>query len=258
LIAIFSLSLALSLIKYAEDKEWSPTGHDMDYAPIFVWIEKDPDSDWKFIRAIWDTYHYRSDCWPRPVPRRKLHLEEEDLDSLENERMEESETRLKDGKRIRLSIDNPWRDFSPYTSGFDISLNTLIRISVIAVIPSIISVFAENTLLWAWSYVAIIVLMLVLFRVTFDLTEEGILKEWQEVKGNAITEKEFLKKHHLSQSKLEVLWNLSFEEARLKIISKFQDPFNLRPDFFNSFRDDARFLLYEILKLKEKISNLDK
>ena len=71
--------------------------------------------------------------------------------------------------------------------------------------------------------------------------------DWDRVVGDieAINKKTH-GRHYLSYNKIRVLWNLPEKEARLKIVSKLQDPFNDRPEFFYTFRDDPEILLYDL------------
>ncbi len=255
---ILGITLLVTVVYGAERIELLSSSHDMDYGPIFVWIER-VDDTWTFKRAFWDSFHYNSDCWPRLEPKRKLLWDEADLKYLEIQQEKERNTRLKDQKRIRLSIDNPWRDFSPYTARFDITLTHLTRLAIIPAILSILVVFNVNprTIFWTPSIVSMMIIFFLIMEATFDLSQEGVLNRWEKVKNDATLAKEFFDKHNLSHAKLWVLWNLKIEEARLKIITKMRDPFNPRYDYFKTFRDDEYTLLYERETMKAKLHRLE-
>ncbi|MFX0108468.1 MAG: hypothetical protein ACFE7R_09310 [Candidatus Hodarchaeota archaeon] len=71
--------------------ELTPTGHPMDYVPVFVWIKKEKE-DWIFERAVWDVFHYTA----------KMQTKEE-LNKTGN---------LIDDSHVSLLMDSPWHSLA--------------------------------------------------------------------------------------------------------------------------------------------------
>lgn len=173
-----------------------PGSHKMDYVPVFVWIKRGP-TGWLFHGAVWDYHHYNVEGY---FPRPRVVLS----------RLRPSH--LKDDKRVRLYIENPWHSMTQ-------SLEKGSRFNIIAVLLLFLSATAAISMVLLGLYLEpmFILFMLVLvysgvfvLRYPFSIRVDDILTQ-----NDA----------HLSKDWLDIFWNLKEEDSQLKIRQKLQDPF---------------------------------
>ncbi len=231
-----SFVVLLMLLEYFEILPWV---HNMDYVPVFIWIETDfgsgnnvesllnqPES-WSISKACWDDHHYAT--------RSRTPSE---LTQCEGQTINLSE------KRIQLKTDNKWHSLScakewvenPRTSLGNSSLLIILMILLSAevILLYISPELYESNYPWSGSAFILIVFLLVIVgshRFHYPLVRDRGFEGWDYMTGAEIAT------YHLDREKLLTLWNLDDEEARLEIKSKMQDPFNSNPEFFKSFRD---------------------
>lgn len=183
--------------------------HEMDYAPIFVWLKK-TNPEWTFERACWDYMHYESAC--------------HDLASLEEKRCLSD-----DRKHVRLVIANTWHAFSLGKGSKKTPILGLILLAAGLLGFMILLLFEEietSDLIDVLTFVILPEMILagiyLFFQYPSDLMRDQDLRE---------------ERYHFTAQKLAILWNLPKKEAQFKIRTKMQDPFSDDPDFFDSFRD---------------------
>lgn len=193
-----------------------PTGHEMDYIPIFVWIKK-MGNTWSFDCAAWDYFHYYAEKMSR--------------DELEKENV------LKKGQNVCLLMDNPWHSLFLGSRELKKELNMMtgsIVLFIISILAIVYLYLADVLAGYEWGNWLLLGLFFVLSssgcliaRFPFSLIKDP--KDYT-VEGS-----------HLTDDKLRVLWNLGTDEVSRKgrfiAITKMQDPFSTEADF-TSFRDD--------------------
>ncbi|MFW9767933.1 MAG: hypothetical protein ACFFF9_07290 [Candidatus Thorarchaeota archaeon] len=239
-----------------------PTQHEMDYAPIFVWIKRkegvqvwnDDSNDWIFVKAYWDKFHYYTDKY-------------------ESEGWMDRKDNLKNSQQIPLTMDSSWHSFSLQSEERDFPKSSK-WFALCGIIFSFV--------LWFTGFYRIGAILLSLsailghlflsrYTIQWDLVSsidyeldrlrKHILdkKDYEKVKGSIqpswklSLEDEIIHKHHLTFDKLKVLWNRESEEARLKIVSKLQDPFNVRPEFYYTFRDDVEYMIHDLISRVQEL-----
>ncbi|MHA1934908.1 MAG: hypothetical protein ACW97A_06465 [Candidatus Thorarchaeota archaeon] len=242
-----------------EKKKIGPSAHDMDYAPVFVWIEEahqkgkkippeksNPDH-WKFESACWDYYHYLG-----------VRKSEEEM---EKNWIIYVAKYLKYGRRIRLLMDNPWHSFamgSQVRFFYKASAVALPTLLVISIVLQVSGLYNDLYPLSVWMFVLIGFLLVLSGRNVARYPSE-LVEEWSNYLPEAVedpTHSEVYKMYHLNDEKLREIWNLREKKARLVIISKMQDPFHLRSDFYENFRDESEYLLYDY-GVMDRISKLE-
>ncbi|MFX0107987.1 MAG: hypothetical protein ACFE7R_06875 [Candidatus Hodarchaeota archaeon] len=193
-----------------------PTGHEMDYIPIFVWIKKEGDN-WEFDSAAWDYFHYNAEKMSR-----------EEL---------KAEGALKRGKRVQLLMDNPWHSLFLGSRDIREGLNMVTGGIVLLIISLglLWGIFFEDFLAgYAWRNWAIvgIFFLFVLSGSIVARFPSSLIKDSSDYKKDGA---------HLTDEKLRILWNLGTDEegkkGRFVCVSKIQDPFRAEADF-TTFRDD--------------------
>ncbi|MFW9889277.1 MAG: hypothetical protein ACFFER_13910 [Candidatus Thorarchaeota archaeon] len=211
--------------------------HEMDYAPIFVWVEKTNDESWEFKKAHWDYFHYYGEGY-----------EPND---------EDRSQRLKDNRNIRLAMESPWHDFSPntkperrhYTSRarrmkFQQTQAFLRSIWFMLLIAMAIAIVGQF-LGYDFREISINLVLLLQVRLAYQLFKSGreyIFGTYKTIHpepslfGIINLPNEF-DRVHLSEEKIKILWNWPVEEGRLLIVSRLQNPFDERNDYFFTFRD---------------------
>ncbi|MFW9967108.1 MAG: zinc-ribbon domain-containing protein [Candidatus Thorarchaeota archaeon] len=194
-----------------------PTGHHMDYVPVFLWMKKDNDK-WTFESAAWDCFHYDADRMSREE------LEEEDA--------------LKNGKHVQLLMDNPWHSLFLGSRNIRPELNRMTGAIVLFTISValILGVFLGELLVgytWrSWAMLGIFSLFTLSGSIVARFPSSLIKNSSDYTKDGA----------HLNDEKLRILWNLGTDEesreGRLVCVSKMQDPFSAEVDF-TTFRESS-------------------
>ncbi len=254
--------------------------HPMDYAPLFLYLQKDSKDNWDIDGAQFDFFHYRTIF----VPKEKLTFTEEDIEKT----------------NPWLLIDRSWHAFREYTK-----TNLMIRIFanlfvniflwIIVVGAYIVYILARfgynlgfvNTILEEPWFLIIIYLILPIFMVlmiwSIGRTIEYKLDLWEDLANKE--GKDLIRKHHLSYPRLRVLWNLRNREhkgeqritslwsktewiegdkSRLVARVKLQFPFDRYKDW-HTLRDTQEELLSlislqtkeeELRKLQEEITKV--
>ncbi len=211
--------------------------HEMDYAPIFVWVEKTSDDSWAFKKAHWDYFHYYGEGY-----------EPND---------EDTSLRLKDGMKIRLTMESPWHDFSPNMKPEKLRYTTRARrmmfrqqqvflkfiwfILIVAVVIAIVGQFLG----YDFREIAINIILSLQVILAYQLYKSGreyIFGRYKTIPpepslGGIINLPNEFDKVHLTEEKIKILWNWPKEEGSLLIISKLQNPFVERKEYFFTFRD---------------------
>jgi hypothetical protein len=231
---------SIILIIYFLLEKWKlvRTSHQMDYAPVFVYIRKEMNT-WKFIKACWDKGHYHVDGYY--------------TDSEINER-------LKAQKRIMLKIDNLWHDFTPLLQDEDEKYQSqnsnpkramkqhqeyLRNLLIIALTMSFFEV-----LLLVFELLQNIQISLYVSPTLIFLGGEFFLAGiffhhyicYQTKPDHRAKVLDFLyslhlglPEHYLSHTKLEMLWKLEKGKMRLKIQDVMQNPFRQGSECFDKF-----------------------
>lgn len=234
------------------------SSHPMDYLPVFVWIEKAGDAEWKFVEASWDKFHYKGETKKRKdLEEVRFSLMTPNLDVRETDSGEEI-------ARVRLQMDNPWHSVRP--GGHVTRLLMGVSFGVLAICCLIIGYLGEfNLWLGFPSYGAhlAVTLFFAIFALRTILRFPSILYSLDEYKKKIALPKQshemhqmnFETRNHLSEDRLETLWNLVKIDKdspdirpRFVIITKMQDPFNFYEydSFLKTYRDDLEYL-YEYI-----------
>jgi len=192
-----------------------PTGHHMDYAPIFVWIEKENDR-WNLVSAAWDAFHYDSDQMSR------AELGEEDA--------------LKNGMHVQLLMDNPWHSLFLGSRNIRPELNRMTGAIVLFIlsVALILTVFFGGLLdgyTWrSWTMIGIFFVFTLSGSIVARFPSSLIKHSSDYTKDGA----------HLTDEKLRILWNLGTDdvsrEGRFVCITQIQDPFSAEAEF-ETFRE---------------------
>ncbi len=192
--------------------------HEMDYAPVFVYLKRDATGEWTLDYIIYDKIHYYTGI-------------------LTAEELQKQKLLYKATSPI-LVINNTWHSFAPERPKW-IRWSFAFVIFLISMGIFLFSIFSPI------NYLIFLKQMLgeffaeIISRVVIPLTIFGsglyFIIHWP----TKLYEKENLleERYHLSQVKLSALWSLEPKEAQLKIKKKLQDPFNTDKDFWKTFRD---------------------
>ncbi|MFW9933315.1 MAG: tetratricopeptide repeat protein [Candidatus Thorarchaeota archaeon] len=225
------------LVAILEWRRIMKSAHDMDYAPVFVWIRRaEGSTKWQFDKACWDYYHYfgvmktvkeLKGRWGRYISQYLRH-----------------------GKKIRLLMDNSWHSFflgSKIRSLFLVSVFLFPALILVGILFAFSDAFGDLYPVSVW-WLVILSFLSVLSGWTIARLPFRLVKSWDDYipqEGEDPEKSRVFKQHHLSSEKLRWLWNLREKQARFVIISKMQNPFHLRSDFFLTFRDETEYLLYD-------------
>ncbi len=192
--------------------------HEMDYAPIFVYLKREEYGSWDLDYVLYDMFHYFVGKMTKK-------------DFLDKGLLER-------GKIPILLIDNTWHSFDVekppryrwYFANIIFAISLIIFILQFAA-PLSFYIFLKKFV----GNLAIDIIR----RVLVPLIVFGSLIYVNIYWPTDLNENENLFEHryHLTHTKLKILWNLEPEEAQFKIKKKLQDPFNPNPDFWKTFRD---------------------
>ncbi len=192
--------------------------HEMDYAPVFVYLKKDATGQWDIDYILYDMFHYF--CGK----------------ALKDEL--ESRGLLERRRKPVLLIDNSWHSFDlerppRYRWIFAIIIFVLSMIVFILQFTAPLSFYVFLRQFTGTLAIDII------RRVIVPLVVFGSLIYVNIYWPTELNENENLFEHryHLTPTKLKILWNLDTQEAQFKIRTKLQDPFNPDPKFWETFRD---------------------
>ncbi|MFW9788615.1 MAG: hypothetical protein ACFFE2_17020 [Candidatus Thorarchaeota archaeon] len=232
----------------ATHRRWL-TAHDMDYLPVFVWIEKE-GSIWKPKAICWDYWHYFS---------YKKRLEDSDY-NFDEKRFE-----------FKLRMDNPWHSLHDIDKDEQsmrririlflvfACIFTSIALSILGRVlnqPVPITYATRLTVIWVigisfyygeshFAFTAPLIRMKNRQNEdTKDFEENlGFLShEWLVVLWNLIDSTVEKRAALWSQEEIE-----KRREPRLVAITKMQEPFNETDEFWTTFRDDEEHL-YTLIK----------
>ncbi|MHA1409833.1 MAG: hypothetical protein ACTSQY_05950 [Candidatus Odinarchaeia archaeon] len=232
-----AIGLLILFLRLFEEKLGLGT-HEMDYEPVFVYLKREGEK-WVISKVRFDRFHYIVQTTKREELIKNNYL-----------------IKTKDGERVQLIIDNNWhsmrltnKDYHTLTSMalviFYIFLGDFIILAISFLFGSLFSVVALLI-----GEAAILVDPLVFWV-------SGLL--YYAIHPFELELKDFdphHPKYHLTDRKLDVLWNLNEEEARLIMRLKIQDPFNKETLFWSTFRDDAlSVLLFNVLPRLDKIED---
>jgi tetratricopeptide (TPR) repeat protein len=259
------LSIACLLYSGLEKFRFAKSSHDMDYAPVFVWIDKreseeietEPVFDdvqnpnhWKFSKACWDYYHYYG-----------VISEADDMEKPWG-------SYLVGEKRIRLLMDNTWHSFFLGSQLIWLNMASVVLFLVLLPLTVWLAVSgwfwnAYSDSVWIFGTLCFLVVLMgrTAARYPFSLIQD--LEDYLPSDRNNPEKEDFFKQHSLNQLKLRILWNLTKKQARYCIISKMQNPFHPRSDFYDTFRDEPEYLLYDygitsrLTKLEEELAEMN-
>jgi hypothetical protein len=218
-----------------------PTGHAMDYIPVFVWLRKvksESNEDyWKLHRVAWDSYHYRAG-------------------TMDYDNLEKNGYLLPDRSVVTLHMNNPWHSLSLRKSREKI-LDKITAVVMVGSFPLPVTCVLLYLFGWLqdpWWFL--------IFTVGFPFFCVVALCCYQlytfPLKRKTNKNLRLLQHEHL-----KVLWNLRLKagskwretitgEPQLVIVGKMQDPFS-DIDSFTSFRDDIGGLYRRIRTLEENL-----
>ncbi len=199
---------------------WQPgvahLSHEMDYAPVFVYLELDNKGRWKFDKMRYDRLHY-----------------------LIGEKTSKEISIKKKWIPIRpyLVIDNNWHSFDTGRPGRIIQILEVIVLIVLAFVgvwQFLLPVEYTRTAFFVITPRWIQILVKIIPFICFLLALR-IVAAW----STEIFDDETLVEHryHLDDHKLRILWNFKPKEPRFVIRKKLQDPFNPDEGFWKDFRD---------------------
>ncbi len=211
LLILLCAGVIFVVIWLLEAREIIPSGHKMDYVPVFVWIQRGTDGNWSGRCATWDYAHYHA----RTVEYAKV------------------QTHPKDSDKILLDMTDNWHALE---MGGEVGRMSLwMSVLFVLVFNSIVFL----TFFWSGTYYPSTVINLVLFVILPSLAVALCLVLVRK-RFDLVKQLEYFIKDeaHLSMEKLVILWNLE-EKPRLKIVNKLQNPF---ADFrdgicFDNFND---------------------
>lgn len=241
-IVLFSVGFAWFVVWIMQRKKMAKGEHPMDYVPVFIWVtwnkENQPKADrtsasnWDFSRACWDYYHYNA------VTKGKDDLQSNRANCRSNYLSGDKQT------RVTLLMDNMWHSLFLGTQPARVFPRGIL-VMIISGTVIIIAAYLETLLGYTWSRILFLVFgFLIVFAAKnaarFPSELESEWKEKVKKVGNY--------ESHLSRRSRELMWNLADKQARLAIVSKLQDPFNTRSDFYDTFRDEPIYLIYYIIK----------
>ncbi len=218
-IILFLLSIFFLVIFIWQPKiPFIESQHEMDYAPVYVYLKKTSTGEWDLDYIIFDEFHYF--CGKA----KKQDLLTSGL--LENHR------------QPILVIDNSWHSFSIEKPP---RLRWILAIIIFTV--SLIVFFLQlaaplSFYIFLRQFVGNLAVDIIR-RVIVPLVVFGSLIYVNIYWPTELNEREnlFENRYHLTPTKLRILWNLQPQEAQLKIKKKMQDPFNPDPNFWKTFRN---------------------
>ncbi len=226
-VAFFVLGILALIFWKWEPPSFTHVTHAMDWAPFFIYINKDTKNGWKLDRVRYDSFHYYAG-------------------TLTHNQLKKRKALTKD-QRPRFEIPNFWHSFSQnggWNDWFSVLFGTLIL--VISILLAVISFLASSDTLIGSNVVRFVVIPLLLFfgaYLVFACWPANILDKKVDLSDPI---------YHLTDNRLRIFWNLRGEEPALKVRSKLQDPF-MDDEDFSTFRDDLeQIVFYNLLpKLKE-------
>lgn len=218
--------VALFLWKW-EPPAFTHVTHDMDWAPFFIYISKEPKGDWKLDKVRYDSFHYYAETLTIDQLKRKNALTRD--------------------QRPRFEISNFWHSFRP-TYGLDdrfkVVFGFLIFIITLAV-AAIAFIGPSDTLIASDIIRFVFVPLLLMFGayLVFASWPKSIVDKKIDLSDPI---------YHLTDNRLRIFWNLRGTEPALKVRSKMQDAF-MDDEDFGTFRDDLeQIVFYNLLpKLRE-------
>ena len=230
------------------------TSHDMDYLPVFVYLDADENDDWHFVSASWDRHHYNTETIYRKA-----------LEDSKNLAIHRDKTEKEVGGRVRLQMANPWHAVRPGGWVARPWWPTATKLAAVVFSFTIIRLllfirfdqYAEfpfpglNFVFYLTLLVTSGVIMSAIPTKLVPDEEMGVNELALPSSVNEIDSGNY--KNHLSKPHLKVLWNLvrrpDDKSPRFVIVTKLQDPFNRYnyPCFESNFRDDLEYL-YEYIK----------
>ncbi|OLS22227.1 MAG: hypothetical protein HeimC3_32310 [Candidatus Heimdallarchaeota archaeon LC_3] len=178
--------------------------HSMDYAPIWVYLEKINEKEdsipenWRIEKVYYDRSHYTVGSWTPQPEEYKL--------------------------RPRFEIRNTWHSINEAKRKNSIILPVKCLLTLLLLELIILSlVFGLSTFyLWGQTFLIIfqtaifVILIISIYLFNGELVHQ--LTEYEIIKDKS-------GKYQLSSEKIEILWNLTNVESRLKIVDKITQPF---------------------------------
>ncbi len=194
--------------------------HDMDWAPLFIYIKKRGD-EWNLDKIRYDAFHYFA--------------ETQSLAALKSNKS------LSGKKRVKLEIPNFWHSFQLKT-GFNNWIFVLVGFItlIVAILLAIIVFVLYSDEILAADLLRFVILPVLLFLgayLSFSKWPSDVVNKKLDFSDS---------KNHLTEDRLRIFWNLRGEEPALKVRSKLQDPF-MDDDDFNTFRDDLEQIVFYTL-----------
>jgi hypothetical protein len=225
--AVFIIAGVIALyFWWREPPAFTHATHAMDWAPFFIYINKN-GSEWKIEKVKYDSFHYYAGT-------RTL------------SELKKIKAVSRDGKHPRFSIPNFWHSFEPKISRAPwLTVIFGLFLFVVALVLALLS-FTRGAGAINATTVRFVIVPLLLFLgayLAFSKWPTNLVDKNIDLNDNI---------YHITDSKLNIFWNLKGEEPSFKVRSKFQDPF-MEDEHFSSFRDDLeQIMLYSVLpKIRE-------
>ncbi|MFX0084890.1 MAG: DUF362 domain-containing protein [Candidatus Hodarchaeota archaeon] len=208
--------------------------HQADYAPVFVYLNKNNGGNWGLEKVRYDKFHHDvTTRYQRELSKKGL---------------------LKNKKQIKLAIPNSWHSMET-NRGFGRLWSTL------GFIGFFLSYIALGTLWYFYpeavetlDLFALTIAISLIFAYAYFTLAQTKLQKFEGIKFFNQN------KNILTNQKLRILWNLSGTDPALKVRQKMQDPFN--PDtsgfFWDSFFDikDDRTIMKELKAIQERTKDI--
>ena len=199
LFAIFIIRIGCKLLEdhvYPGINKWpllNKIGHDMDYAPLWVFLTKtnddasDDPGNWKIDRVYYDQYHYFIGT-----------------------------TEVYNQKIANYEIANNWHSFNEAFEENKIPGKLkILTIAVVLFITGLVTIYD-------WGDTNLVIYQTILFGLAIML----FISFFNGIKRNVLVNIDFTKKKYLmTDQKIESLWNLAEKKAQLIITDKITNPF---------------------------------
>ena len=168
-------------------------GHDMDYAPLWIYLTKINDganeepANWKVEKVYYDQFHYFI-----------------------------GETEVQNIKEPNYEIANNWHSFNESIQRNKIpGIVKILLIAIILIITALVTTYD-------WGDNNLVIYQTILFTITIIL----FISVFNGIKRNVLERIDFLdKKYLMTEKKVETLWNLAEKKAQLIIKDKITNPF---------------------------------
>jgi hypothetical protein len=284
-LVLFNLEIELTVLIYLaiagvfifiwflDRVEVLPTGHEMDYIPVYVYLtylpgtgiarainqdlnpeEMDPNIlelwNWQFYSIAYDSDHY------------KMVMKSKDELEYSGKGMGDSAYYLKNSRNVRLLVDNPWHSLRLGEQRLFSNIIPIFSKAIITLAPFIYLIpwyiLEENLRLFGYVIYPFLVALACCFLangLAKILPHAEFLQSWSDDWQHlAVNATDLSNIRYLYDGR--TLWNLrgkgrNADKPKLVVVGKLQSPFR----YMNSktFRDTREDLLQEIARLQSKL-----